>query len=217
MIDAVGGSPGAAPDSLLAGSAALQQDDFLRLLVTQLQNQDPLDPLDAQDFASQLAEFTAMEQQILTNQLLEAQIQMSSSTMVESQNSVAIGLIGSGIISEGDQVELSGTADDAVFIATNGPVAVRVNVLDENGEIVLAIDRSLTGSGVQRVPLGADAEELAAGGYTLSVEVLGGAEGASARPLSSGTVRGIRWGDSGPVLVVGSEEIALANVLEVTT
>jgi flagellar basal-body rod modification protein FlgD len=216
MIDAVGGSPGA-PDSLLAGSAALQQDDFLRLLVTQLQNQDPLDPLDAQDFASQLAEFTAMEQQILTNQLLEAQIQMNSSTMVESQNSVAIGLIGSGIISEGDQVELSGTADDEVFVATSGPMAVRVNVLDEDGEIVLTIDRSLTGSGIQRIALGADAEELAAGGYTLSVEVLGGPEGANARPLSSGMVRGIRWGDSGPVLVVGSEEIALADVLEVTT
>jgi len=214
MIDAIGGGS-TVPDSLLSGSSGIKQEDFLKLLVTQLQHQDPLDPLDAQDFASQLAEFTAMEQQILTNQLLEAQIQMNSATMIESQNSVAIGLIGSGIVSEGDQVELSGSSDDAVFIATNGPASVRVRVFDASGAEVLTLDQSLTGEGVQSIDLGNAG--IAAGRYTVSVEILGGAEGVTARPLSSGVVTGIRWGDTGPVLVVGSEEISLADVLEVTT
>ena len=78
----------------LSGPGGLGKDDFLRLLVTQLQYQDPLDPLDAQDFASQLAEFTAMEQQILTNELLQAQIDMDSASILETQNSAAIGMIG---------------------------------------------------------------------------------------------------------------------------
>ena len=45
------------------------------------------------------------------------------------------------------------------------------------------------------------------GTYTVSVELVAAAEGVTARPLSNGTVQGVRWGASGPVLVVGSEEV----------
>ena len=200
----------------LSGPGGLGKDDFLRLLVTQLQYQDPLDPLDAQDFASQLAEFTAMEQQILTNELLQAQIDMDSASILETQNTAAIGMIGSGVVLDGNQTELTGSGSDAAFIATSGAATVRVDVTDANGEVVLSVDTAVDGDGVHRIPLGEDAADLPPGTYTVSVELVAAGEGVTARPLSNGTVQGVRWGASGPVLVVGSEEVPLVNVLEVT-
>lgn len=201
----------------LFGPQALGKEDFLRLLVTQLQHQDPLDPLDAQDFASQLAEFTALEQQLNTNQLIEQQIEMTSAAMVESQNSVAIGLIGNGVVAEGDQIELSGSPGDGVYIATSGPATVTVEITDAAGQVVLTTNATVTGDGIHRIDLGPASDGLEAGRYTLSVEVAGGAEGTTARPLSSGVVQGVRWGDDGPVLVVGDTEVPLSRVLEITT
>ncbi|MEM7414297.1 MAG: flagellar hook capping FlgD N-terminal domain-containing protein [Gemmatimonadota bacterium] len=215
MIDGIGGVAGT--EGLLSGPEELGKDDFLKLLVTQLQYQDPLDPLDAQDFASQLAEFTAMEQQLVTNQLLESQIEMSTAAMIESQNSVAIGLIGSGVITEGSAVQISGSGTDEAFFASTGPATVRAQLLDESGEVVAQVDHSIAEEGVHRIDFGDAAEGLDSGTYTLSVEVLGAAEGISATALSSGVVRGVRWGDSGPVLVVGEREIPLVDVLEITT
>ncbi|MBT8489284.1 MAG: flagellar hook capping protein [Gemmatimonadetes bacterium] len=207
---------GASAASGLFGPGSLDKEDFLRLLVTQLQYQDPLDPLDAQDFASQLAEFTALEQQLNTNQLIEQQIEMTSASMVESQNSVAIGLIGNGIVADGDHVELTGEAGDAAYIHTSGPATVTIEILDASGSVVLTTSVAVTEDGLHRVDLGSASDDLAAGHYTLSVEVAAGVEGTTARPLASGVVQGVRWGDDGPVLVVGDTEVPLSGVLEIT-
>lgn len=195
---------------------ALGKEDFLKLLVTQLQYQDPLDPLDAQDFASQLAEFTAMEQQLITNELLEAQIQMESAAIIESQNSVAIGLIGSGVVSPGDQVALNGEATDSVHYSSSGEATVRIDVRDASGQVVLSLSHSTAGAGVHAVPLGAAGAELPPGEYTVEVEVVGGVDDVTASPLAHGTVQGVRWGESGPVLVIGNREVPLVDILEIT-
>ena len=52
---------------------------------------------------------------------------------------------------------------------------------------------------------------------TRLLEALGAEEGITVSPLSSGVVQGVRWGTLGPVLVVGSEEVPLVNVLEITS
>jgi len=201
---------------LLSGPGGLGKEDFLRLLVTQLQYQDPLDPLDAQDFASQLAEFTAMEQQLLTNDLLEAQIEMSQASMVESQNSVAIGMIGTGIVADGNQVQITGSGDSA-YVASSGAASLKVDLLDAQGDIVATLNTAVDGEGVHRIDLAEAANGLAPGQYTLSVETQAGGEGITVSALSSGVVQGVRWGTSGPVLVVGSNEVPLMNVLEITS
>ena len=210
-VDQIGSTAGA-----FGGPGALGKEDFLRLLVTQLQYQDPLDPLDAQDFASQLAEFTAMEQQLLTNELLEAQIEMNEAAMVESQNNVAIGMIGTGIVTPGDQIQISGE-NDAAWVATTGPATMKVDVLDADGDVVASINTAVAGEGVHRIDFGDATNGLPPGEYTLAASVLGAAEGVSVTALSSGVVQGVRWGTSGPVLVVGSQEVPLLNVLEVTS
>lgn len=207
---AVGGSDG------LLGPGGLGKEDFLRLLVTQLQYQDPLDPLDAQDFASQLAEFTAMEQQLLTNELLEAQIEMNQATMIEGQNSAAISMIGSSIVSYGDQIQVTGSGDTA-WVSSSAPASLRINLLDSAGGVIATMDTAVAGAGTHALDVGDAFAGVPPGQYTLSVEALAGADGVTVSPLSSGVVQGVRWGTSGPVLVVGSQEVPLSNVLEITS
>jgi flagellar basal-body rod modification protein FlgD len=195
---------------------ALGKEDFLRLLVTQLRHQDPLEPLDAQDFASQLAEFTALEQQMRTNELLEQEMQFRTAEMIQAQNSAAIALIGQRVVSPGDQVEVTGSGPTEAYVSTTGATALRLELVDAAGNTALSMDAIVAGAGAHRIDLSALAGSLAAGTYTLSVRVLGGGGGVEATPLSSGVVRGVRPGPAGPVLVVGDQEVQLSNVLEIT-
>ena len=69
---ALGGAGAAAPRDEAEGKGALSSDfeTFLKMLTAQLKNQDPLNPLESNDFAVQLATFSGVEQQVLTNELL---------------------------------------------------------------------------------------------------------------------------------------------------
>ena len=82
-------TPGTAPTSAAsaADKAMLGKDDFLKLLVTQLQHQDPMNPVDDTDFMGQMAQFTSVEQ--LTN--MATSIQLMSTA---SQSTQSIALIG---------------------------------------------------------------------------------------------------------------------------
>ncbi len=86
MIDALTGTTAAAPSQATAARGAISQDfeTFLRMLAVQMQNQDPLNPIDSSDYAVQLATFSSVEQQVQTNQLLESLMgQIASSGLAE--------------------------------------------------------------------------------------------------------------------------------------
>ncbi len=107
------------------------QDDFLKLLITQLQNQDPLEPMDNQEFATQLATFNSLGQLIEINDKLGA--------MTNGQGSMAqynaASLIGKQITSAGNQVSVSAGAGSSVGYQLGANAAkVVVTVYDANGE-----------------------------------------------------------------------------------
>lgn len=66
----VTGSPAIPSPTSSSGALTSDFDTFLRMLTVQMQNQDPLDPVDSADYAVQLATFSGVEQQVRTNELL---------------------------------------------------------------------------------------------------------------------------------------------------
>ncbi len=90
MADITGITSGLGASATRADSSAAKLadgfDDFLTLLTTQLQHQDPTDPMDSNEFTNQLVQFSSVEQQIQTNQNLET---LTSLTAVTSQNALA--------------------------------------------------------------------------------------------------------------------------------
>jgi flagellar basal-body rod modification protein FlgD len=116
-----------------AAVSALGSDVFLRLLVTQLQSQDPTNPVQNEDFVAQLAQFTTLEQTTSTNKLLEKLIdQDTQRTQLDLVN-----LIGRTVVSKGDTVSL-GKDDEATLAYALGGTATRVNieVLGSNQEVI---------------------------------------------------------------------------------
>ena len=83
----------------------LGPDVFLRLLVTQLQSQDPTNPAQNEDFVAQLAQFTTLEQTTSTNELLEQLIGQN----VQRTQFDLVNLIGRTVVTEGDTVSLGET------------------------------------------------------------------------------------------------------------
>ncbi|WP_319825043.1 flagellar hook capping FlgD N-terminal domain-containing protein [Thalassovita sp.] len=118
-------------------------ETFLKMLTVQMQNQDPLNPMDSSEYAMQLASFSSLEQQVLTNELL---------------NSLVAGNNQSGLTALADWIGLEGrAAGPAQFDGTTGiEVAVsRLSYADAAQLVVL----DSTGAEVDRValPAGSDA------------------------------------------------------------
>ncbi|MFN0023462.1 MAG: flagellar hook assembly protein FlgD, partial [Parvularculaceae bacterium] len=107
-------------------------DTFLTLLTAQLQNQDPLDPLNTDKFVSQLVEFSSVEQSIQTNQNLEALIALQSS----AQTSNALALLGETVVFTGDRATVENGAAAWRYDVPDGASAVALTVRDAGGRIV---------------------------------------------------------------------------------
>src|SRR6187402_3815488 len=102
-VTGVSGSSNASQMASSRSTIADNFDTFLNILTTQLKNQNPLDPLDTNQFTQQLVQFTGVEQQLKTNEFLEAMMLANQN----SGNSNAVGYIGKTITASGVKSELT--------------------------------------------------------------------------------------------------------------
>jgi len=182
---------------------------FLNLLTAQVRNQDPLNPVSSDDFATQLATFSGVEQQVRSNALLQGIADRLGSGDVAG----LAGWIG---------LELRAPAA-ARFDGTPVQVLPRLPEGAESGQLLV---RDADGRTVQRLPLAPGAESLlwpgldAAGNplppglYSFEVEGLRGGEVIAVRPVEIyATVREVRLVDGRPELVLeGGETLTPENV-----
>ncbi len=109
-------------------------DTFLTLLTTQLKNQDPLSPMDSTQFTQQLVQMTGVEQQLLTNDLLEKLVSNTGSGI-----STAVSLIGKEVRADSDLAALSGGKAEWVYKLDRAASDVKIEVLDSKGRIVQTV------------------------------------------------------------------------------
>jgi flagellar basal-body rod modification protein FlgD len=134
MVDAANSATASATANINAQSASLatNYNMFLNLLTTQLKNQDPLNPMDNNEFTQQLTQMTGVQQQLLTNQLLTQMIGQGQAQI----GGAAVGLIGKQVtLQTADSPLVNGQASwnyNLPATATN----VSLNVLDSNGKVV---------------------------------------------------------------------------------
>lgn len=144
-------------------------DTFLTLLTTQLANQDPLNPQDGTEFTAQLAQFSSLEQQINTNELLQKQLDNQPDT----KQAEAISYIGNQILAPGNAFKLDTTGNiDFTYDVPEDLESATASIYDANGEKVreFSVDKT---SGIHEVLWdGRDAEgnRLENGVYTVKVE-----------------------------------------------
>lgn len=128
----------AAQGSAAAASATFGKnfDTFLRLLTTQLQNQDPLSPMDTTQFTQQLVQFSSVEQSIRQNQNLETLIAFQKN----AQSSSAVSYIGKTVEMSGDKVGVVGGQGAITYQLPEAANRTIVNIFDKDGKMVARLE-----------------------------------------------------------------------------
>lgn len=131
------------------GTAPLDRDAFLKLLVEQLKNQDPLKPKDDTAFIAQLAQFSSLEQSMGINDRLD----MLAAQNAGMANANAVGLVGSMATVRGNLVTIDGTGATApiAFNLSANSASTVVTIRDQNGNAIRTLDLGAKGTGVTRV------------------------------------------------------------------
>jgi flagellar basal-body rod modification protein FlgD len=211
-IHPASGSSSGDPASQLAGNF----NTFLTLLTTQLQNQDPLSPLDTNQFTQQLVEFSSVEQQIQTNQTLSSLLALGDA----NQQASAAAFIGRGVTADGASTNLTsgGKATWQITAPADAPKTTVV-ISDANGNQVFSQEVSLS-TGPQTFAwdgIESSGQSAPAGMYTLTLAARA-ADGSAVAATTNvqGTVDGVVFDpDQGPILTMGTLKVPLSSLEQV--
>jgi flagellar basal-body rod modification protein FlgD len=191
----------------------ITRDDFLKLLISQLQNQDPLKPLDNQEFASQLATFNSLEQLVGVNEKLET----LQNKLFQSSQFSATALIGKQITTDGNQIGLVPGAGSTLRYQLSGDSArVAVDIYNAQGGLVRTLELGNQKSGDQTIQWdGKDSsgKALPGGIYNFQInasDALGKKIPATGRV--EGVVSGVSLDGSEPLLEIGNLKVPLTAV-----
>lgn len=199
----------------LTGGNNLGKEDFLKLLVTQLQNQDPLNPSDPTEFTAQLATFSSLEQLFTVN----ANLGKMAASSGDIERLSALGLIGKEVVSTSGDFRL-GTEGVELGYHLDVPASeVSLSILDGSGRAVAALTPTSTAAGdhfIRWNGTGFSGQQLPPGKYSLVAQARAADESSvPARALVKGTVTGVDLGSSGSVLVSNAGDFRLKDVASV--
>jgi len=187
-------------------------DTFLTLLTTQLQNQDPLDPLDTENFTEQLVQFASVEQSIQTNTHLQALIDLQSASDRES----AVGFIGKEITTNSDI--LNGNQGSWVVDLRSDAATASYSIVDATGETVATIDGPTTQGShlIQWNGLDISGNRAPTGAYRLAINATANnGTAVTANAFVRAIVEGTFFSEDGPVLETNSGHVALDDIQRV--
>ena len=218
-IDPTAAASNSVTDKLDSSRSRLADSEqtFLSLLTTQLKNQDPLSPLDSNQFTAQIVQMTGVEQQLMTNDLLKMLVGMSDGGLAGSVN-----LIGKSVTAESDQASITDGAASWAYDLDRNATSVKYEILNSAGSTVWSrTDASVAGgehtldwdgvtSAGQQLPDG--------GPYTLKITATGsGGETINASSHVSGVVTGVETVDGETVVSVGKLKIPVSSITGVAS
>ena len=201
----------------MADDGVLGKDDFLKLLIAQLSAQDPLDPMGAQDFSAQLAQFSGLEQMTNVNTNLEILQKLQTA----SQNTSSLNLIGKTVESYGNAFNHSANSSETLsYSLASDAVSVRIDMFDSTGSQVDMIRIDNQGQGKNTASWdGFDkhGNPLPAGTYSYTVK----ADNQAGAPIavdtiSSGLVSDVVFGKDETYAIVNGKELPISAIKRVS-
>jgi flagellar basal-body rod modification protein FlgD len=196
-------------------TAASMQSQFLKLLTTQLQNQDPTSPLDSAQMTSQLAQISTVEGISQLNTTLTTLLNNLSA----SQSAAATSLVGQGVMVPASNLTLTSSGALGGIDLANNADKVVVTVKNSAGTTVKTLDLGSLKAGISQFTWDGTTDSggtAATGNYTISIAATQGSNNVTATPLSLGTVSSIT-NDNGAsyVNVSGLGSFALSSVAQI--
>ena len=216
MVDAVSNTTANATSRIGAGSTLLATnfETFLTLLTSQLKNQDPLSPVDSNQFTAQLTQMAGVEQQLLTNDLLKSLVSGQSSTGLGQ----AANYIGKDATAAWSATKMAdGKATWNYELGANAASA-SLQVLDGSGNVVWSGDAPAKTAGMHeftwdgKSTSGNDGQDGQV--YTLKITAKDAAGGAlDSQVLTRGRISGVEMYNGEPYLTVGNAILPLSSVI----
>jgi flagellar basal-body rod modification protein FlgD len=216
MINAISTTDSTAAAAAMKKETGLNKDDFLQLLVTQLKNQDPLNPQDSAQFVQQLAQLTQVEQTYNINTNLQ--------NLLNSQNNgtslSSVSFIGKNVTAQGSQVSLtSGNPTTLGFTLPSAASQVAIQIQDASGNTVRTLTQGATAAGANSITwdgMNSTNQLLPSGKYGFTVSgVDASGQTIQGTTMVQGQVTGVDLSGDTPVLVVNGVNVPLSTVLSV--
>lgn len=186
---------------------------FLTLLTTQLKNQNPLDPLDTNQFTQQLVQFAQVEQQLKSNDQLATLVSLQQT----AQATQALNFVGSTAVVDGSTAALANSSA-AWNLNAPKPVNARITITGSNGQTVFSGDYTLN-AGNQVFPWngrGNDGTQWPDGNYTISVNATDASgQTAAVSTQIEGTVDSVDLTKTPPTLSIGGHDYTISQVKQV--
>ena len=201
----------------MASDEAMGKDDFLKLLIAQLAAQDPLDPMGAQDFSAQLAQFSGLEQ--MTN--VNANLEIIQKLETALQNTSSVNLIGKTVESHGNAFNhVSGASDVLAYSLDRNAESIRIDIYDSSGKQIDLVKLGNQGQGKNTVSWDGNDRQgnpVPVGTYSFTVS----AEDTSGIPIqvdtfSSGLVTDVVFGEDEIYAVVNGKELPISTIKRVS-
>jgi len=192
---------------------AVDRNDFLTLLITQLQNQDPLNPLDSANFSAQLAQFSALEQLTQINGHLADQADGGSA----ASRFEILSLLGNDVRGDGSTITVTNGTSSVLGFELPAAGAVRAQVVDAGGRQVADLDLGVRPAGAHTLELTGvpEAPTLNDGTYRVLLTRFDGDTAVPIGTTVSGRVTGVDLSTDPPTLLLGDTRLALEDVTEI--
>lgn len=200
----------------LGPGGKLGKNEFLKLLVTQLRYQDPLNPLQGEEMAAQLAQFSSLEQLVNIGDALKSQEDGTAALVAAVTNSTAMNTIGKEVTAVSDQVYIPENGDADVSFTSAGAGTATLTITDANGKVIGTRELGYLNGGEHTVAVGDAAAGLKEGGYRYYIDVKG-ADGKAVEVETYTTARidGITYGQDGALLTAGPLRIKPGSIVTI--
>jgi flagellar basal-body rod modification protein FlgD len=191
------------------------QDYFLKLLVAQMNNQDPLNPMDSAQMTSQLAQLNTVQ----GINKLSTQLDTLLGDVNSSQSLQASSLVGQSVLVPGSSIALANSEGVGGFNLAADADDVTVSIQDSTGKTVHTADLGKQSQGIANFVWDGSTDSgaaAAAGAYSFTVTATAGTTKVTADTMSFGTVSSITPGsDGGSVFVNGVGTVAMSQVKQI--
>jgi flagellar basal-body rod modification protein FlgD len=208
-------NPAGAVSSALGASTEIASNftTFLQLLTTQLQNQDPLSPMDTNQFTQQLVEFAGVEQQMKTNDTLSTLVSLQQS----AQTTQALSLVGATVVVNGNTAQLANGQATWSLTATQ-PATATVTITSASGQTVYTTTGTVN-PGSQTFAwngVGSDGTTWPAGNYNLTATAVT-ASGQSTTVTSQveGQITSVDLTKTPPALMMGGQTYTINDIQQI--
>lgn len=193
----------------------LGKDDFLKLLISQLSNQDPMEPMDNAQFIDQMTQFSSLEQLQNLNENSASSIMLTQSM----NNALSTTLIGREVVIQGNIINVSGGKPQGAGFYAGGPGNAEVTIRNGTGAKVRSYTVDVDETGY--VDIGwdgedADGDRVTDGPYTFEVSFVNAdGEPVTVSRFITGHVSGVKYMGGNAFLTIDGQQYNLSQVLEI--